>query len=110
VHALLAGVGIEKSWLGSSHRRLNCAEQANKLHPSIWHWMSKIAGATVVGQGICQRPYDQLTLSFIDHDLVFVVDQHSDLALQPTSSVVDKHRCTNPQMGVWIVDGRRGKS
>src|SRR5262245_4763200 len=58
------------------HRRLNRAEQPNKLHPIIWCWMSKIAGATVVGQGICQRPYDQLALSFGDHDLVFVGDRH----------------------------------
>ena len=38
--------------------------------------MSKIARATVVGQGIRQRPQDQSALSFIDHDPVFVVKGH----------------------------------
>ena len=51
----LARVDLVKSL---SRRRLNRAEKPNKLHPFICCWMSKIAGATVVGQGICQRPYD----------------------------------------------------
>jgi hypothetical protein len=38
--------------------------------------MSKITGATVVGQGICQRPHDQSALSLINHDPVFVVKRH----------------------------------
>jgi hypothetical protein len=44
--------------------------------------MSKIARATVVGQGIRQCPHDQSALSFIDHDPVFVVKGHGrELAL-----------------------------
>jgi hypothetical protein len=44
--------------------------------------MSKIARATVVGQGIRQGAHDQTPLSLIDHDPVFVVKRHGrDLAL-----------------------------
>jgi len=60
-------LGIEKSW-----HRFSRAEQPNKLHPFMWRWMTKIARATVVRQGIRQGTYDQSALSFIDHDPVFV--------------------------------------
>ena len=59
------------------HRRFNHAEQLNKLHPFVWRWMSKIVGATVVGQGIRKCTYDQSALIISDHDLVFVVDRHT---------------------------------
>jgi hypothetical protein len=43
-------------------------------------------------------------LSFGDHDLVFVVDRHIDLDLEPSRSVVRRYRCTPPK--AKEVDGR----
>src|SRR5262245_32038279 len=58
-------------------RRLNRAEQPNKLHIFVFGWTTKCTASTrretVVGHGIRQRPHDQSALSFIDHDLVFVI-------------------------------------
>jgi hypothetical protein len=63
-----------------SHRRLNRAEQANKLNIFVVGWTRKCPALarreTVVGHGIRQRTHYHSTLSFIDHDLVFVVDRH----------------------------------
>ena len=58
--------------------RFDRAEQPNKLHIFIGRWTNRAAfgRATVVGHSIRQRPHDQSALSFVDHDLVFVVDRH----------------------------------
>src|SRR5262245_11168993 len=57
--------------------------------------MSKIAGATVVGQGIRQHPQDQSALSFIDHDPVFVVKRHVQYLARAERSLVAPPRSSN---------------
>jgi hypothetical protein len=65
------------------HSRFSRSEQPNKLQPFIWRWVGKLAGVTVVGHGIRQRPQNQSALSFIDHDVIFAASRYAryDLAL-----------------------------
>jgi hypothetical protein len=61
------------------HSRFSRGEQPNKLHPFIWRWVGKVAGVTVVGQGIRQRPENQSALSFIDYDVIFAACRHGPI-------------------------------
>jgi hypothetical protein len=93
---------VVKSCRSFPHGWLNRTEQLNKLHPIIRRWTTEntaIGRVTVVDHGIRKRTHDQFALSFGDHDLVFVVDRHSDLDLQPTRSVVGRYRRTTPKWG-----------
>src|SRR5262245_33939140 len=62
-------------------RRLNRAEQSNKLHIFVVGWTTKCCTAfaieTIVCHGIRQRTHNHSALGSIDHDLVFVVDRHT---------------------------------
>ena len=62
------------------HRRFKRAEQANKLHIFVVCWTRKRSALarleTVVGHRIRQRTHDHSALTFINHDLEFVVDRH----------------------------------
>src|SRR5262245_25558959 len=61
------------------HRRLNRAEQPNKLHIFVLGWTAEctaICRATVIGHGVRQCTHDHSALGSINHDLVFVVDRH----------------------------------
>src|SRR5262245_59579246 len=75
-----AGVGNR---LRLPHSRFSRGEQPNKLHPFICRWVGKVAGVTVVGQGIRQRPQNQSALSFIDYDVIFAASRQVryDLAI-----------------------------
>ena len=43
---------------------------------------------SVAGHGIRQRTHGHTALRFIDDDLVFIVDRHIDLSLQPSSGAL----------------------